>query len=123
MASELEKQFLKHQARHARRCWYEARVVLLIVTVALSVVSVLLYTQGYLPPETRPLQPVLILGIPSWVVWGLVVPWLVMIVVTWLFALYVMQDDEPYVEVPLALRARQAPAEGSRSAAVPGEPE
>jgi H+/gluconate symporter-like permease len=97
--------FLKHQARHARQCLHEARVVFAIISVALTVASGILFTQGYMPPELRPEQPTLILGIPSWVVWGLVVPWLAMIVVTWLFALFVMKDDEPYVEVPDDLRS------------------
>ena len=100
--------FLKHQARHVRQCRREALVVLVIMTVALGVSSTILYSQGYLAPDQRPAQPVLILGIPSWVMWGLVIPWLATIVVTWLFALFVMKDDEPYVEVPDALRQRDS---------------
>ncbi|HJN07888.1 MAG TPA: DUF997 family protein [Pirellulaceae bacterium] len=101
MNNDTQRQsFLKHQARHARQCWYEARVVFGIIVVALTVSSVILYTQGYVPPEQRPEQPSLILGIPAWVMWGLVVPWLATIVVTWLFAMFLMKDDEPYVEVP-----------------------
>ncbi len=104
--------FLKHQARHARRCLYEARVVLVIVVVALTTASCLLFTLGYRSSEMRPEQPALIWGIPSWVVWGLGVPWLVTIVVTWLFALFVLKDDEPYIEVPAALRRRVLPSPG-----------
>lgn len=114
MGNDAQRQsFLIHQARHARQCLYEARVVAVIITIAMAFVSAILYTQGYLPPESRPEQPHLILGIPSWVIWGLVVPWLVMIVVTWLFALFVMKDDEPYFDVPDEMRDRDSPAKGN----------
>ena len=109
MGDDAQRQsFLKHQARHARQCLYEARVVFVIITVALTVTSTILYTQGYLPAESRPEQPNLIMGIPSWVMWGLVVPWLATIAVTWLFALLVMKDDEPFVEVPDEMRNRNS---------------
>jgi len=100
-ADSRRQSFLKHQARHVRQCVHEARVVFAIIMVALTVSSVILYTQGYVPPEQRPEQPSLILGIPAWVVYGLVIPWLVTVVVTWLFALFVMKDDEPFVEYPV----------------------
>ncbi len=113
MSNETRRQsFLKHQARHARQCWYEARIVFGIIVVALTVSSVILYTQGYVAPEQRPEQPSLILGIPAWVMWGLVVPWLTTIAVTWLFALFLMKDDEPYVEVPEDMRRRDTRSAG-----------
>ena len=105
MSNDKQRQsFLIHQARHVRQCWLEARIVFAIIVVALTVSSVILYTQGYVLPEQRPEQPTLILGIPAWVMCGLVVPWLATIGVTWLFALFLMKDDEPYVEVPKDMR-------------------
>ncbi|HIF31767.1 MAG: DUF997 family protein [Pirellulaceae bacterium] len=105
MSHETQRQlFLKHQARHARQCWHEARIVFGIIVVALTVSSVILYTLGYVAPEQRSEQPNLILGIPAWVMWGLVVPWIATIAVTWLFALFLLKDDEPYVEVPEEMR-------------------
>ena len=105
MSNKTQRQlFLIHQARHVRQCWIEARIVFGIIVVALTVSSVILYTQGYVAPGQRPQQPHLILGIPAWVMWGLVVPWIATIAVTWLFALFVMKDDEPYVEVPKEMR-------------------
>ena len=113
MSNDKQRQsFLIHQARHARQCWFEARVVFGIIVVALTVSSVILYTQGYVLPEQRPEQLVLILGIPAWVMWGLVVPWLTTIAVTWLFALFLMKDDEPYVEVPENMRRRDTRSAG-----------
>ena len=100
--------FLKHQARHVRQCWLEARIVFGIIVVALTVSSVVLYTQGYVEPAQRPEQPNLILGIPAWVMWGLVVPWIATIGVTWLFAAFFMKDDEPYVEVPKDMRRSES---------------
>jgi len=99
-AKALRHSFLKYQARHVRQCVREAWVVFAIITVTLTVSSVILYTQGYVAPGQRPEHPSLVWGIPSWVVCGLVVPWLVTVVVTWLFALFVMKDDEPFVEFP-----------------------
>jgi hypothetical protein len=113
MSNDRQRQaFLIHQARHARQCWVEARIVFGIIVVALTVSSVILYTQGFVEPAQRPAQPNLILGIPSWVVWGLVLPWLATIGVTWLFAVFLMKDDEPYIEVPPEMRRSESPPAG-----------
>ena len=96
--TESRKQFLKTQAKHAKRCLFEARVVGLIVVACIVTTSTIMTLNGYIAPADRPEQPELICGIPSWVVWGLFVPWLVMIAVTWWFAIFIMKDDEPMVE-------------------------
>ena len=87
--------FLKSQARHVRQCLKEAYLVGIIWLVTLVYCSSVIITLGYLPVEQRPEQPVLILGMPSWVFWGLLLPWLILIAVTWWFALFWMKDDEP----------------------------
>ena len=92
--------FLKSQARHAKRCLFEAKLVGVIITVCMICTSTFMAVYGYVSPENRPEQPQLIGGIPAWVVWGLFVPWLVMIAITWWFALFVLKDDEPFVAFP-----------------------
>jgi hypothetical protein len=73
--------------KHARR---EALLALLIWFAAAA------YTVGYctIRAYQSDVAPVpLILGIPSWVVWGVLMPWLVCIVVSWWFAYRCMADD------------------------------
>ena len=90
-------EFLRSQAKHAKRCLFEARIVGVIITVCMICTSTYMAVNGYVSPENRPDTPELIGGIPAWVVWGLFVPWLIMIVITWCFALFVLKDDEPLV--------------------------
>ena len=56
--------------------------------------------RGYVPLGERPVEPELVWGMPSWVFWGLFVPWIAQILATWWFALCWMKDDEPYREFP-----------------------
>ena len=86
---------LRNQARHAKRCLFEARVVGMIIVACMVTTSVIMGTTGYVSPQQRPASPELLFGIPAWVVHGLFIPWLAMIAVTWLFALVILKDDEP----------------------------
>lgn len=88
------------QDRHFRQCCREARIAILIWIVGLLWCSIVIIRWGYLPPEQRPDEPSLTFGIPSWVFWGLFFPWLVQIGVTYWFALRVLKDDEPFMEMP-----------------------
>jgi hypothetical protein len=92
--------FYESQGRHARQCSREALTVAAVWCVGLVWVvgSILMF--GYVPEAERPAEPELILGMPSWVFWGLVVPWVVLIFVTWGFARFVLKDDEPYMDWP-----------------------
>lgn len=94
--------FLATQARHVRQCLREARVVAIVWLLGFIYCGTTLSLLGWIPPEDRPVKPELILGMPSWVVWGLWLPWLVLVVVTWWFAICVLKDDEPYQEFPTA---------------------
>jgi len=95
-----ETTFLSTQYRHARQCLKEARFVALTWIVALVFCGGWIGLFGYIPPSDRPDVPPLVLGIPSWVVWGLFVPWLVLILVTWFFAAVILKDDEPLQPMP-----------------------
>ena len=92
--------FLRTQHRHFAQCLREARFVGWVVVAALFVIGGLCITLGYVPASERPVSPELLFGIPSWVVFGLIIPWLVLILVTWWFALFFMKDDEPYMDFP-----------------------
>jgi hypothetical protein len=35
----------------------------------------------------------IILGIPDWTFWGIVVPWMACLVITWLFLCCIFQED------------------------------
>ena len=79
-------------------------MVLIIWLLALITTATVMTSKGYLPSEERPDAPALIWGIPSWVFWGLFVPWFVLIAVTWWFALSYLKDDEPFQEFPDSCR-------------------
>ncbi len=96
----MENDFYKSQARHYRQCRREAIVVGVIWVVALAWCTSTFITMGYVPADQRPEVPDMVWGIPAWVFWGLYVPWIVLIGVTWWFAIFVLKDDEPYAEPP-----------------------
>jgi magnesium-transporting ATPase (P-type) len=92
--------FLSSQYRHVRQCIKEARFVALTWISALLFCGCWIRYFGYIPPADRPEVPALVLGIPSWVVWGLLVPWIALILVTWFFAAFILKDDEPLQPMP-----------------------
>jgi hypothetical protein len=88
--------------RHARR---EAVFVGVVLVLALGWTVGYCYLRGYRhPPESWPVRtglagtaepPVhLILGLPAWVVFGVIAPWLVCSAVTVWFGLFGMPDDD-----------------------------
>ena len=91
--------FYTNQARHVRQCWKEARFVGWTWLVSLVVVCGLIGRFGYLAPDERPAVPRLVWGMPAWVFWGLLVPWVVLIGVAWWFAACFLKDDEPCEEM------------------------
>ena len=94
------ERFLQLQHQHFVQCLREARFVGAVVVIAGFVICGLCISLGYVAPIDRPETPDLLLGIPSWVVYGLVIPWLVLILVTWWFAWFMLKDDEPYMDFP-----------------------
>lgn len=90
------------QARHYLQCIREARFVTWTWILTAIYVSVMCANFGYIPPAERPDTPWLILGIPGWVVISVIAPWIVVIGVTWGFAVFVLKDDEPLHESELA---------------------
>ena len=97
---EPDSRFLDSQYRHVRQCLKEARFVAIIWFAALFFCCGWIVTFGYIPPAERPDTPTLLLGIPSWAVWGLLVPWLILILITWFFAAFILKDDEPLQAMP-----------------------
>ena len=95
-----EESFARVQARHYRRCLKEAKVAAAIFLLAFLVCIAFIAAWGYPGPGERPPEPALVWGIPEWVFWGLLVPWLAMMGVTWWFALFVLRDDEPHLPMP-----------------------
>ena len=83
------------EARHLRQCLREAGVVLILWLAGLAWTLVVVIGWGYVPVDERPELPVLVLGMPAWVVWGLFVPWFLEIAAAWWFALRVLADDDP----------------------------
>ena len=101
MHSQADRQsFLQTQARHVRQCWREAKFVAWVWGAAIVYCCTVIVTMGYIAPDQRPEIPSMLWGIPTWVIWGVVLPWLVLIGVTWLFAALVLKDDEPYMDFP-----------------------
>lgn len=98
--SNHDEAFLETQSRHFQQCCKEARFVIVTWLITLIYVGTTIWLTGYIPVENRPDSPELILGIPAWVCWGLLIPWFVLIGVAWWFAIFVMQDDEPYMDFP-----------------------
>lgn len=74
---------------HARR---EAIVILATWLCALLWTVPYCYLHGYLPKD--PSDHAMVWGIPSWVFWGVVLPWLVADVITaWFCFRYMAEDD------------------------------
>ncbi len=115
---DAQNSFFILQARHYRQCSREARLVGLIWLVGLIYISSVIVTMGYVPVAERPEVPTLILGMPAWVFWGLWLPWLVQIAVTWWFAVCRLKDDEPYADFPTHDQPAHA-VEAKRAAASP----
>lgn len=88
------------QAAHVEQCAKEARMALSIWMVTLVTIVTVMVSAGYVPIEQRPNVPPLIWGIPSWVFWGLFVPWFVLIAISWWFAVCYLKDDSPAQEFP-----------------------
>ena len=95
-----KKVFALVQARHYRQCLKEARLAAAIFLIAFLGCTCVIAMLGYPSPGERPPEPSLIWGIPEWVFWGLFVPWLVLMGVTWWFALFFLRDDEPLLPFP-----------------------
>lgn len=99
-SSENSDAFYAVQSRHVRQCLKEARIVMLFWFVGLIHCLTMFLTMGYVPPHQRPDVPDLILGMPTWVFWGLFFPWFIQIGLTFWFALCFMKDDEEYQDFP-----------------------
>jgi hypothetical protein len=79
-----------------------------LVTAALTVAA-LAYTIGYaaLFGYGRSAESLsFVLGIPDWVFWGIVAPWVVCLALSWWFSYWFIEDD------PLE-KAEPAPTDGS----------
>jgi hypothetical protein len=88
--------------RSARR---EAIVSLVLTALALT------YTVGYaaLFGYGRTAESLrFVMGIPDWVFWGIVVPWLACLATSWWFSFYFVEDD-------LLEQAEAAPIDGPTS--------
>ncbi len=75
---------------HSRR---EAVIILLVWVASLAWTIPYCYLTGY-PQAGEEAAVEVVLGMPAWAVWGVVVPWLVSAVVSVVICLYVIQDDD-----------------------------
>lgn len=100
MKNGVKEEFVVVQARHYRRCLKEAGLAAAVFVLAFLCCVSIISGLGYPAPGERPQEPALIRGIPEWVIWGLFVPWLVLLGVTWWFALFFLRDDEPLLPFP-----------------------
>ncbi len=100
MPEQPRQKYLETQHRHVTQCLREAWFVGIVWFASLLFVAGWIGVYGYLPESSRPDEPTLVLGIPSWAFWGLFVPWLVLVPVTWFFAAVVLKDDEPILPWP-----------------------
>jgi hypothetical protein len=78
---------------HSRR---EAIIILSIWLACTVYCCTYYYLYGYSTPE-RPLGPDdvhPILGMPSWIFWGVMVPWLICAIITFVFAGWFIVDDD-----------------------------
>ena len=92
--------FYSTQAAHVKQCRKESLLVIAMWFAGLLVTGTIAGLMGY-PSESERLDaPSLMFGMPAWVFWAVVLPWVVQIGVTWYFALCVIKDDEPFVEIP-----------------------
>ena len=92
--------FFTHQARHVRQCLKEAKLAFAIWAAGLIYCTLTIVWLGYIPPSARPDTPELVWGMPAWVFWGLWLPWFVQTGLTWWFAIFILKEDEPFVEFP-----------------------
>lgn len=82
----------------------EALVVLVVWLLAMSYTVGYSYLYGY-GRSVDDLQ--FVLGFPDWVFWGVVVPWLVCLAISWVFS-YVLMRDEDLGEDPADAEAGDA---------------
>jgi hypothetical protein len=75
---------------HSRR---EAIVILIVWTVCMAWTVPYCYVNGYTAPES-PADLATVLGMPAWVFWGVLVPWVVSGLVTIVLCLWFIQDDD-----------------------------
>lgn len=69
----------------------EALAVLVIWLAALSYTITYSYTHGY----NRTMESLtFVMGVPDWIFWGIVVPWLVCLVVSWIFSYVFIADAD-----------------------------
>jgi Protein of unknown function (DUF997) len=74
--------------RHSRR---EALLIVVVWALCLAWSTAVAYFWGY----DRPLESIrLILGMPDWVFWGIVVPWAGCLLFSGWFCFYFMADDD-----------------------------
>ena len=98
---DLEKEsFAVVQAKHYLQCLQEAKLAAAVFLLAFFYCATAVAMLGYPGPDERPPEAALIWGIPEWVFWGLFLPWLVLMGVTWWFALFFLRDDEPLLPFP-----------------------
>ena len=103
--------------RHARR---EALVIFCAWACALLWAVPYCYLTGFTTAgvSAEPAEIPLVMGIPSWVFWGIAVPWLAADVFTVWFCFFYMKDDdlgEAHEDADLAEEIAEMHAQGSRS--------
>jgi hypothetical protein len=93
--------------RHSRR---EALLALVIWLAAMS------FTVGYCARHAYGRDPSdlsFVMGFPDWVFWGIVVPWVACVVVSWWFAVFFMGDEPLDPECVAGEEVESLPEQGN----------
>ncbi|MGI6075167.1 MAG: DUF997 family protein [Pyramidobacter sp.] len=72
-------------------CLKEFKIAAVTTMAYILICCCLCWFLGY---NKEPSQITLIAGIPSWIVWGVVVPWVVMVIFTVIYSFFIMEGDD-----------------------------
>lgn len=76
---------------HFQRCLKEFKICGILTMVYILVCCVLCYFLGYGKSGT---EMSFMMGIPSWAVFGVFIPWIIMVIVTAVYGFFIMEGDE-----------------------------
>ncbi len=77
--------------QHYLLCLKEFKVGVIVTAIYISVSSAISYFLGY---GRDPNTIKLIAGIPDWVFWGVIIPWVLIVLFTTIYGLFIMEGDE-----------------------------
>jgi len=81
----------KKKPGHFEKCLKEFKVCGILTLAYIAVCCILCAILGYGLDGT---QVTFIMGIPSWAVIGVFIPWIIMVIVTAIYGFFIMEGDE-----------------------------